>query len=239
MDERSNVMITNIKSSRAGGKSKRSGELLAQKLQAEGITNPQVLQAIANSPRHIFIPEILAHKAYDNTALPIGQGQTISQPYIVAKMSELLLTGAKEATDEEITNNRPTSILEIGTGSGYQTSILAQLTDKVFSVERIKSLQFQAKRCLRAMDLHNISMKHGDGWQGWASKAPFDAIIVTAGAASIPQALLEQLNDGGRLVIPVGEQTQILKIITRNGDSYNEQQVEAVRFVPLVPGDLL
>jgi len=221
-------MMTQRKTSRVVGKSKRSGELLAQKLQAEGITNPQVLHAIANSPRHIFIPEILAHKAYDNTALPIGQGQTISQPYIVAKMSELLLK-----------KGRPKNILEIGTGSGYQTSILAQLTDKVFSVERIKSLQFQAKRCLRAIDLHNISMKHGDGWQGWASKAPFDAIIVTAGAASVPQALLEQLVDGGRLVIPVGEQTQILKIITRQGSSYHEEQVEMVRFVPLVAGDLL
>lgn len=219
-------MITN--NSRQAGKSRRSGELLAQKLQIEGISNPQVLQAIANSPRHIFLPEILAHKAYDNTALPIGQGQTISQPYIVAKMSELLLA-----------NSRPSNILEIGTGSGYQTSILAQLTDKVFSVERIKSLQFQAKRCLRAMDLHNVSMKHGDGWQGWASKAPFDAIIVTAAAASVPEALLNQLTDGGRLVIPVGEQTQILKVITREGDSFSEQQVEAVRFVPLVPGELL
>jgi protein-L-isoaspartate(D-aspartate) O-methyltransferase len=223
-------MISNTIKSRVGGKSKRSGELLAQKLHAEGITNPKVLQAIANSPRHIFIPEILAHKAYDNTALPIGQGQTISQPYIVAKMSELLL--GKEG-------DRSSNILEIGTGSGYQTSILAQITDKVYSVERIKALQFQAKRCLRSMDLHNIAMKHGDGWQGWVSKAPFDAIIVTAGASSVPQALLDQLADGGRLVIPVGEQTQILKIITRKGDSYIEQQVEAVRFVPLVPGDLL
>ncbi len=138
-----------------GGKSSRSGELLAQKLLVEGIKNQQVLQAIARSPRHIFVPEILAHKAYDNTALPIGQGQTISQPYIVAKMSELLLA-----------DGVPESILEIGTGSGYQTSILAQLTPKVFSVERIKSLQWQAKRRLRAMDLHNVSMKHGDGWQG-------------------------------------------------------------------------
>jgi len=215
-------------SSRVNGKSKRSGELLAQKLYAEGITNVQVLQAIANSPRHIFIPEILAHKAYDNTALPIGQGQTISQPYIVAKMSELLLA-----------NGRPDNILEIGTGSGYQTSILAQLTDKVYSVERIKSLQWQAKRCLRAMDLHNVAMKHGDGWQGWASKGPFATIIVTAAPTSVPKALLEQLADGGRLVIPVGEQTQILKIITREGDNYHEQQVEAVRFVPLVPGALL
>lgn len=214
--------------SRIGGKSGRSGELLAQKLAAEGITNQQVLQAIARSPRHIFVPEILAHKAYDNTALPIGQGQTISQPYIVAKMSELLLA-----------NGTPESILEIGTGSGYQTSILAQLTAKVFSVERIKSLQFQAKRKLQAMDLHNVSMKHGDGWKGWQSKAPFQAIIVTAAPTEVPPALLEQLADGGRLVIPVGEQQQVLKIITRRGNDYDEQQVEAVRFVPLVPGALL
>ena len=215
-------------SSRIAGKSKRSGELLAQKLHSEGINDQQVLKAIVHSPRHIFIPEILAHKAYDNTALPIGQGQTISQPYIVAKMSELLLA-----------QGRPKNILEIGTGSGYQTSILAQLTDQVFSVERIKALQWQAKRCLRAMDLHNVSMKHGDGWQGWKSKAPFEAIIVTAAPSSVPPALLEQLADGGRLIIPVGEQTQILKIITRNGDTYTEQQIEAVRFVPLVAGDLL
>ena len=210
-----------------GGKSSRSGELLAQKLLVEGIKNQQVLQAIARSPRHIFVPEILAHKAYDNTALPIGQGQTISQPYIVAKMSELLLA-----------DGVPESILEIGTGSGYQTSILAQLTPKVFSVERIKSLQWQAKRRLRAMDLHNVSMKHGDGWQGWQSKAPFQAIIVTAAPTEVPAALLEQLADGGRLIIPVGEQNQILKLITRHGDEYQEQQIEVVRFVPLVPGAL-
>jgi protein-L-isoaspartate(D-aspartate) O-methyltransferase len=215
-------------SSRIGGKSRRSGELLAQKLRNEGIRDSAVLQAVAQSPRHIFVPEILAHKAYDNTALPIGQGQTISQPYIVAKMTELLLA-----------EGRPKNILEIGTGSGYQTSILAQLTDKVFSVERIKALQWQAKRCLRAMDLHNVSMKHGDGWQGWKSKGPFEAIIVTAAPAIVPPALLDQLIDGGRLIIPVGEDTQILKIITRNGDTFNEQQVEAVRFVPLIPGDLL
>ncbi|XQW86992.1 protein-L-isoaspartate(D-aspartate) O-methyltransferase [Thalassotalea piscium] len=211
-----------------GGKSNRSGELLAQKLQAEGIVNTLVLQAIARSPRHIFVPEILAHKAYDNTALPIGQGQTISQPYIVAKMSELLIAGGM-----------PESILEIGTGSGYQTSILAQLAPKVFSVERIKSLQWQAKRKLRSIDLHNVAMKHGDGWQGWKSKGPFQAIIVTAAAVSIPQALLEQLTEGGRLVIPVGDQTQILKIITRSGNEFIEKQIEAVKFVPLIPGELL
>ncbi|ASP46846.1 protein-L-isoaspartate(D-aspartate) O-methyltransferase [Cognaticolwellia beringensis] len=213
--------------SNIGGKSSRSGELLAQKLLVEGIKNQQVLRAIARSPRHIFVPEILAHKAYDNTALPIGQGQTISQPYIVAKMSELLLA-----------DGVPDSILEIGTGSGYQTSILAQLTAKVFSVERIKSLQWQAKRRLRTMDLHNVAMKHGDGWQGWQSKAPFQAIIVTAAPTEVPPALLEQLADGGRLIIPVGEQSQVLKLITRHGDEFKEQQIEAVRFVPLVPGAL-
>ncbi|NQY35315.1 MAG: protein-L-isoaspartate(D-aspartate) O-methyltransferase [Alteromonadaceae bacterium] len=211
--------------SRISGKSTRSGVILAQKLHAEGISNQRVLQVIARTPRHIFVPEILAHKAYDNTALPIGQGQTISQPYIVAKMSELLLD-----------DGMPASILEIGTGSGYQTAILAQLTQKVFSVERIKALQWQAKRRLQLMDLHNVSMKHGDGWKGWHSKAPFEAIIVTAAPNEVPQALLDQLTDGGRLIIPVGEQTQVLKIITRDGDQYHEKQIEAVRFVPLVPG---
>jgi protein-L-isoaspartate(D-aspartate) O-methyltransferase len=214
--------------SRVSGKSRRSGEILAQKLHGEGIRDQRVLQAIAQSPRHIFVPEILAHKAYDNTALPIGQGQTISQPYIVAKMSELLLA-----------DGVPDSILEIGTGSGYQTSILAQLVPKVFSVERIKSLQWQAKRRLQSMDLHNVSMKHGDGWKGWSSKSPFQAIIVTAAPTEVPKALLEQMAEGGRLVIPVGSETQILKVITRRGDEYNEKQIEMVKFVPLVPGDLI
>jgi protein-L-isoaspartate(D-aspartate) O-methyltransferase len=214
--------------SRVSGKSRRSGEILAQKLHGEGIRDQRVLQAIAHSPRHIFVPEILAHKAYDNTALPIGQGQTISQPYIVAKMSELLLA-----------DGVPDSILEIGTGSGYQTSILAQLVPKIFSVERIKALQWQAKRRLQSMDLHNVSMKHGDGWKGWSSKSPFQAIIVTAAPTEVPKALLEQLAEGGRLVIPVGSDTQILKVITRSGDEYNEKQIEMVKFVPLVPGALI
>ncbi len=213
---------------RLAGKSTRSGELLAQKLANEGIENQLVLQAIAQTPRHLFIPEILAHKAYDNTALPIGQGQTISQPYIVARMSELLLN-----------DGIPENILEIGTGSGYQTAILAKLISKVYSIERIKTLQWQAKRRLRTMDLHNIAMKHGDGWQGWQSKAPFQAIIVTAAPTEVPQALLSQLADNGKLVIPVGEQAQVLKVITRQGNNFHEQQIEAVRFVPLVPGELL
>ncbi|WP_371372962.1 protein-L-isoaspartate(D-aspartate) O-methyltransferase [Thalassotalea aquiviva] len=211
------------------GKSQRSGELLAQQLVAAGIKNPRVLSAIANTPRHAFVPEILAHKAYDNTALPIGQGQTISQPYIVAKMTELLLS------DHAGNDN----VLEIGTGSGYQTSILAQLFNRVYTVERIKSLQWQAKRRLQSIDLHNISMKHGDGWKGWANKGPYQAIIVTAAASAVPKALLEQLVDGGKLIIPVGEQHQTLQLITRQGDDFKSEKIEAVRFVPLVPGDLL
>lgn len=210
------------------GKSQRSGELLAHQLYAAGIRDTRVLQAIANTPRHTFVPEILAHKAYDNTALPIGQGQTISQPYIVAKMTELILA-----------DNSAENVLEIGTGSGYQTSILAQLFTRVFTVERIKSLQWQAKRRLQKIDLHNIAMKHGDGWKGWANKGPYRAIIVTAAASEIPQELLNQLADGGKLIIPVGEQSQVLKLIRREGDTFIKQKIEAVRFVPLVPGDLL
>lgn len=170
---------------------------------------------------------MLAHKAYENTALPIGQGQTISQPYIVARMTELLLE-----------DKAPGKILEIGTGSGYQTAILARLFSHVCSVERIKALQFQAKRRLQQLDLHNVSMKHGDGWQGWPSKAPFDSIIVTAAPTEVPVALLQQLNEGGRLVIPVGLHEQVLRVYQRTGDDFISRDIEAVRFVPLVPGEL-
>uniref|UniRef100_A0A486XI36 Protein-L-isoaspartate O-methyltransferase n=1 Tax=Rheinheimera sp. BAL341 TaxID=1708203 RepID=A0A486XI36_9GAMM len=205
----------------------RSAAVLAQKLQTEGIGQPQVLAAIANTPRHLFVEAVLAHKAYENTALPIGQGQTISQPYIVARMTELLL-------QDKVAGK----VLEIGTGSGYQTAILARLFPHVCSVERIKALQFQAKRRLQQLDLHNVSMKHGDGWQGWPSKAPFDSIIVTAAPAEVPVALLQQLSDGGRLVIPVGAQEQILRVYQRSGDDISSRDIEAVRFVPLVPGEL-
>ncbi|PKM20983.1 MAG: protein-L-isoaspartate O-methyltransferase [Gammaproteobacteria bacterium HGW-Gammaproteobacteria-15] len=205
----------------------RSAAVLAQKLQAEGIRNPQVLAAIAHTPRHLFVEAVLAHKAYENTALPIGQGQTISQPYIVARMTELLLQ-----------DKVPGKVLEIGTGSGYQTAILARLFSHVCSVERIKALQFQAKRRLQQLDLHNVSMKHGDGWQGWPSKAPFDSIIVTAAPVEVPVALLQQLTDGGRLVIPVGLHDQVLRVYQRNGDDFSSTDIEAVRFVPLVPGAL-
>lgn len=210
----------------------RSAQLLAQKLQQDGIKDAKVLAAIAATPRHLFVEMVLAHKAYENTALPIGQGQTISQPYIVARMTELLLQAEEDCVWQ------PQKVLEIGTGSGYQTAILAQLFPQVCSVERIKSLQFQAKRRLQQLDLHNVSMKHGDGWLGWASKAPFDCIIVTAAPTQVPDALLHQLSEGGRLVIPVGAQEQVLRVYTRRQDEFPVIEVEAVRFVPLIPGEL-
>ncbi|EFE97851.1 protein-L-isoaspartate(D-aspartate) O-methyltransferase [Serratia odorifera] len=199
--------------------------LLAQ-LRQQGIRDERLLQAIESVPRERFVDEALEHKAYENTALPIGSGQTISQPYMVARMTELL-------------NLTPTSrVLEIGTGSGYQTAILAHLVQHVCSVERIKGLQWQAKRRLKQLDLHNVSTRHGDGWLGWASRGPFDAIIVTAAPPEIPSALMAQLDDGGIMVLPVGEQSQILKRIQRHGNEFAIDAVEAVRFVPLVKGEL-
>ncbi|CAI1609600.1 Protein-L-isoaspartate O-methyltransferase [Serratia quinivorans] len=204
---------------------KRMQTLLTQ-LRQQGIRDERLLQAIEAVPRERFVDEALEHKAYENTALPIGSGQTISQPYMVARMTELL-------------NLTPTSrVLEIGTGSGYQTAILAHLVQHVCSVERIKGLQWQAKRRLKQLDLHNVSTRHGDGWQGWASRGPFDAIIVTAAPPEIPPALMEQLDDGGILVLPVGEQAQTLKYIRRQGNEFVIDTVEAVRFVPLVKGEL-
>ena len=199
---------------------------LIEFLISQGIDDDQVLSVIHTLPRELFVSQAMVHQAYDNNALPIGLGQTISQPYIVAKMTQMLdLTPSSR-------------VLEVGTGSGYQTAILAQLVDHVFSIERIKTLQWEAKRRLKQLDIYNVSTKHGDGWQGWSAKAPFDAIIVTAAAQEIPQALLEQLNDGGRLVIPVGgDEQQLLKII-RQGDTWITDVVEMVRFVPLVAGEL-
>ncbi len=195
-------------------------------LSASGIKDQRVLEAIHRLPRERFVSQAMMHQAYDNNALPIGQGQTISQPYIVARMTELL--------ELERTSN----VLEIGTGSGYQTAVLAQIVDHVCSVERIKSLQWEAKRRLKQLDIYNVSTKHGDGWLGWESKGPFDAIIVTAAAEVVPQALLAQLKDGGKMVIPVGETEQQLLKIERQGDEFLSAVVEMVRFVPLVAGDL-
>lgn len=153
---------------------------------SSGIKDQRVLDAMHCLPRESFVSQAMMHQAYDNNALPIGQGQTISQPYIVARMTELL----------EL--QRASNVLEIGTGSGYQTAVLAQIVDHVYSVERIKSLQWEAKRRLKQLDIYNVSTKHGDGWLGWETKGPFDAIIVTAAAEVIPQALLSQLKDGGK-----------------------------------------
>ncbi|KAA0262918.1 MAG: protein-L-isoaspartate(D-aspartate) O-methyltransferase [Hafnia alvei] len=201
---------------------------LLQQLMQQGIGDERVLKAMAEVPREKFIDEAMSHKAYDNTALPIGLGQTISQPYMVARMTELLRVGPES------------KVLEIGTGSGYQTAVLAHLVQHVFSVERIKSLQWQAKRRLKQLDLHNVSTRHGDGWQGWASRGPFDAIIVTAAPPEIPEALLSQLADGGRLVLPVGEfdKTQQLRCVQRRGNDFSVESIEPVRFVPLVQGEL-
>ncbi|WP_372871753.1 protein-L-isoaspartate(D-aspartate) O-methyltransferase [Shewanella sp.] len=199
---------------------------LAKKLYEAGIRDTAVLQAIANTPRELFLDAALAHKAYENTALPIGQGQTISQPYIVARMTELVM------------HSRPKRVLEVGTGSGYQAAILAQLVPELCTIERIKALQIQARQRLKRLDLHNVSFKYGDGWQGWPNRGPFDAIMVTAAAATVPGALLEQLADGGLLVIPVGDDAQQLMAITRKGQEYCSEIIEAVKFVPLVNGVL-
>lgn len=199
---------------------------LIQVLQKQGIKNEEVLAAIERIPRHLFVSEALAHQAYQNHALPIGFGQTISQPYIVALMTEHL-------------NLKPQDkVLEVGTGSGFQTCVLAQLVEHVYSVERIKQLQLVAKRRFKQFGLYNISTKHADGWQGWVNKAPFDAIIVTAAAESLPVALCEQLAEGGRLVIPVGDNEQSLYKVTRIGNEFETNIIESVRFVPLIAGDL-
>ncbi|WP_409420869.1 protein-L-isoaspartate(D-aspartate) O-methyltransferase [Pseudaeromonas sp. ZJS20] len=199
---------------------------LLNQLIAQGIRDSRVLSVLSATPREQFVDEAFAHQAWENTALPIGQGQTISQPYIVARMTELLLARS------------PQRVLEIGTGSGYQTAILAQLVEHVFTVERIKSLQYQARRRLQRLDLHNVSTRHGDGWQGWASKAPFDAIIVTAAPEQVPEALLHQLKDGGRMVLPVGSGTQTLQVLDKRDGKIQVETFEAVRFVPLIQGEL-
>jgi len=206
----------------------RSADALAEQLKASGVQDKKVLQVIKDTPRHLFIDDVLKHKAYENTALPIGNGQTISQPFIVAKMTEILRqVGVKG------------KVLEIGTGSGYQSAVLAQVFEQVFSVERIKSLQWQAKRRLHQLDLYNVSMKHGDGWQGWQTKGPFSGIIVTAAAKSVPQALLEQLEDEGALLLPIGEEEQVLTLVVRKGEQFIEHKMAPVRFVPLIAGEIL
>jgi len=210
-----------------GMTSRRTRERLVQRLREEGIQSEAVLQVILNTPRHLFLDEALAHRAYEDTALPIGYNQTLSQPYIVARMTEILLNG----------QTRLGRVLEVGTGSGYQTAVLAQLADQVFSVERILPLQEQARERLQMLGLNNIKLKHTDGGMGWKLKAPFDQIIVTAAPRELPVSLLEQLKEGGRLIIPLGpDGDQHLTLVTRQRNGYQQEALEAVRFVPLLGG---
>ena len=211
-----------------GMTSQRTRERLIERLYEEGLSNARVLEVIRRTPRHLFVDEALAHRAYEDTALPIGHNQTISQPFMVARMTELLLAGGP--LDK---------VMEIGTGSGYQTAVLAQLVERVFSVERIQSLQERAKERLVELNLRNVVFRWGDGWEGWPALAPYNGIIVTAAAAQVPQALLEQLAPGGRLVIPVGAgEEQQLMLIVRDGERYARQVLDPVRFVPLLSGSV-
>ena len=211
-----------------GMTSQRTRERLIERLYEEGLSNARVLEVIRRTPRHLFVDEALAHRAYEDTALPIGHNQTISQPYIVGRMTELLLAGGP--LDK---------VLEIGTGSGYQTAVLAQLVERVFSVERIQSLQDRAKERLAELKLRNVVFRWGDGWEGWNALGPDNGIIVTAAASEVPQALLDQLAIGGRLVIPVGAgETQELLLIVREEDGYSRHVLDLVRFVPLLNGPL-
>ncbi len=208
-----------------GMTSQRTRDRLVERLRAEGIRNNAVLEAIGSTPRHLFVDEALASRAYEDTALPIGHGQTISQPYIVARMTELLL---------EVS---PSKVLEVGTGSGYQAAILSRLVDKVYSTERIEPLASQARQRFRKLAYRNVRVQHSDGSWGWPQFSPFDAIIVTAGGADIPEPLLEQLAIGGRLVMPLGDRKrQILVSVTRTPAVYERVDLEPVVFVPLIGG---
>ncbi len=209
-----------------GMTSRRTRGRLIERLRAEGIRDERVLEALRAVPRHIFVDEALASRAYEDTALPIGAGQTISQPFVVARMTEALVAGGT-----------PDRVLEIGTGCGYQTAILSRFAKQVYSVERIQNLLAQARQRMHDLKIHNVQLRHGDGEKGWPEHAPFDGILVTAAPASVPTALIDQLADGGRLVIPVGHGgSQDLKLITRSGDQLDEQILERVAFVPLVSG---
>lgn len=207
--------------------SRRTRERLINRLREEGISNERVLDVMLNTPRHIFCDEALAHRAYEDTALPIGYNQTLSQPYIVARMTEALLS-----------LGMPKRVLEVGTGSGYQTTILAQLVEKVFTVERILPLQEIARSRLDQLGLRNVKMKHSDGGMGWPEKAPFDGIIVTASPREVPSELIDQLAPNGRMVIPVGpdEQQELLYIQRDERGNITEHVLEKVRFVPLLGG---
>ena len=208
-----------------GMTSLRTRRRLVARLREEGIANEAVLDALEQTPRHLFLDEALASRAYDDTALPIGFNQTISQPYVVARMTEALLEPGPCAR-----------VLEIGTGSGYQTAVLARLVERVYTMERIQALVHEARKRLHRIGLRNISFTHGDGAVGLPEHAPFDGILVTAAPSGVPEALVEQLATGGCIVIPVGEGTQRLLRLVRDEKGISEETLEMVRFVPLVSG---
>ncbi|MCK5002641.1 MAG: protein-L-isoaspartate(D-aspartate) O-methyltransferase [Gammaproteobacteria bacterium] len=213
-----------------GMTSQRTRDRLVDRLREKGITDERVLEVMRTTPRHLFIDEALAHRAYEDSSLPIGQGQTISQPYIVARMTEVLLE-----------KGVPDFVLEVGTGSGYQSAVLSRLVPKVYTVERISGLLDKARQCHREIGLRNIYTKHSDGSWGWPDHALYPAIMVTAAPEKIPESLLEQLAIGGRMVIPVGTVAgdQQLKLITRiSATNFDEQTLNAVRFVPLLDGSI-
>ena len=206
--------------------SMRTRERLVSRLRDEGISDEDVLDAIRNVPRHIFVDEALASRAYEDIALPIGMGQTISQPFIVALMTQATVAAPA-----------PARVLEIGTGCGYQTAVLASLVTRVYTVERIEVLLARARERLRVLAVDNVRFRHGDGNDGWPERQPFDAVLVTAAPACIPESLVRQLVVGGRLVIPVGGAgRQRLKVLTRTESGVDEDTIADVRFVPMLRG---
>lgn len=209
-----------------GMTSQRTRARMIDRLREQGVKNEAVLRAMAAVPRHVFIEEALASRAYEDTALPLGLGQTISQPYVVARMIELLLNGRSGLG----------KTLEIGAGCGYQAAVLAQLTNEVYAVERLAPLLEKAKANMRTLQQFNVRLKHADGLLGLPEAAPFDSIIVAAAGSQIPPALLAQLREGGRLVLPVGAAEQYLRLIERTPQGFVETRLDAVRFVPLLPG---
>jgi protein-L-isoaspartate(D-aspartate) O-methyltransferase len=210
-----------------GMTSARTRDRLVRRLEEHGIRSRDVLERIRTVPRHVFVDEALASRAYEDTALPIGLGQTISQPFVVARMTEALLQDVQEGG----------RVLEIGTGCGYQTAVLAPLVKEIYSVERIPALMRKARQRLRDLDLYNVHFRQGDGWEGWPKYSPYDGIIVTAAAPELPQKLLEQLAAGGTMVIPVGPAgRQELTRVTREDDHFVQTSLGAVSFVPLVHG---
>ena len=211
-----------------GMTSQRTRDRLVARLSDQGISNIALLDVMRSTPRHVFIDEALSHRAYEDAALPIGQGQTISQPFIVALMTQVLLS-----------HGNLDSVLEVGTGCGYQTAVLSQLVKRVCTMERIGSLQDGAEQRLRQLGLRNIEYRHGDGYVGWKARAPFDGIIITAAPREIPKMLLAQLALGGKMVLPVGEDgNQALQVITKTAEGFDTEPLIPVRFVPLQSGIL-